>query len=31
VVRIDGKTIGDGRPGAIFRKLYAAYQDAKSA
>lgn len=31
VVAIDGKTIGDGRPGPVFRKLYAAYQDAKSA
>lgn len=31
VVMIDGKTIGDGRPGPVFRSLYAAYQDAKRA
>lgn len=31
VVSIDGKTIGDGRPGPLFGKLYAAYQAAKAA
>lgn len=31
VVTIDGKTIGDGVPGPVFKKLYAAYQDAKAA
>ncbi|WP_019142156.1 D-amino acid aminotransferase [Noviherbaspirillum massiliense] len=31
VVTIDGKTIGSGKPGPVFRKLYAAYQAAKAA
>lgn len=31
VVAIDGKPVGDGRPGPIYRQLYAAYQDAKAA
>ncbi|MHA7683941.1 D-amino acid aminotransferase [Cupriavidus sp. PET2-C1] len=31
VVTIDGKTIGDGAPGPVFKKLYAAYQEAKAA
>ncbi|WP_043353284.1 D-amino acid aminotransferase [Cupriavidus basilensis] len=31
VVTIDGKTIGDGAPGPVFKKLYAAYQQAKAA
>ncbi|MGH8807984.1 MAG: D-amino acid aminotransferase, partial [Noviherbaspirillum sp.] len=31
VISIDGKPIGNGRPGPVFRKLYAAYQEAKSA
>ncbi|KJK25866.1 cytochrome C550 [Burkholderiaceae bacterium 16] len=31
VVTIDGKTIGSGEPGPVFRKLYAAYQAAKVA
>jgi len=29
VARLDGKSIGNGRPGPIYRKLYAAYQLAK--
>ena len=29
VVTLDGQPIGNGRPGPIYRKLYAAYQDAK--
>ncbi len=29
VVSIDGKPIAAGRPGPVFRALYAAYQDAK--
>ncbi len=31
VVSIDGKPIGDGRPGPVYRQLYAAYQAAKAA
>lgn len=31
VISIDGRLIGDGQPGPIYRKLYAAYQDAKAA
>lgn len=31
VVTIDGKTIGTGRPGPVFQRLYAAYQAAKAA
>jgi D-alanine transaminase len=31
VISIDGWRIGDGQPGPIYRKLYAAYQDAKAA
>lgn len=31
VVTIDGKTIGSGKPGPVFKKLYAAYQAAKAA
>jgi D-alanine transaminase len=29
VVTLDGKTIGNGRPGPIYDSLYAAYQQAK--
>ncbi|MEN7526456.1 D-amino acid aminotransferase [Cupriavidus sp. DL-D2] len=31
VVTIDGKTIGSGKPGPVFQRLYAAYQAAKAA
>ncbi len=31
VVSLDGKPIGDGVPGPVFRKLHAAYQAAKTA
>ncbi len=31
VVRLDGRAIGSGRPGPVFARLYAAYQDAKAA
>lgn len=31
VVTLDGQTIGNGKPGPVFRRLYAAYQDAKRA
>ncbi|MGO4576503.1 D-amino acid aminotransferase [Cupriavidus sp. 2TAF22] len=31
VVRIDGKTVGTGVPGPVFKRLYAAYQEAKTA
>lgn len=30
VVKLDGKSIGDGKPGAVYHKLYAAYQQAKA-
>ena len=30
VTRIDGKTIGSGKPGAVYQKLYDAYQAAKA-
>lgn len=31
VVTIDGKPVGNGKPGPVFGKLYDAYQDAKRA
>ncbi|WP_420472852.1 D-amino acid aminotransferase [Noviherbaspirillum sp. ST9] len=31
VTSIDGKPVGAGKPGPVFRKLYAAYQEAKRA
>jgi D-alanine transaminase len=31
VVTIDGKIIGKGEPGQVFKKLYTAYQSAKAA
>ena len=31
VVQIDDQTIGNGRPGPIYQRLYAAYQQAKAA
>ncbi|UZN50917.1 D-amino acid aminotransferase [Cupriavidus cauae] len=31
VVTIDGQTIGKGVPGPVFQRLYAAYQEAKTA
>lgn len=31
VVDIDGKTIGNGKPGPIYQQLYTAYQAAKAA
>lgn len=31
VVTIDGKAIANGKPGPIYKKLYAAYQTAKTA
>lgn len=31
VKSLDGQRIGDGRPGPVFRKLFAAYQEAKRA
>jgi D-alanine transaminase len=30
VTALDGKPVGDGRPGPLFRKAYAAYQEFKS-
>ncbi len=29
VVTLDGKPVGDGRPGPVFRKMHALYQDFK--
>jgi D-alanine transaminase len=29
VVQLDGKPVGEGRPGPLFRKAYAGYQDFK--
>ncbi len=31
VTMLDGKPVGDGRPGPVFRQLYTAYQAAKAA
>jgi D-alanine transaminase len=31
VTRLDGKPVGQGTPGPIFRRLYDAYQDAKAS
>jgi D-alanine transaminase len=31
VASLDGKPVGTGKPGPVFRKLYAAYQAAKAA
>ena len=31
VTRLDGRPIGNGDPGPIYRKLYQAYQEAKAA
>lgn len=30
IVELDGKPVGDGRPGPVFRKAWAHYQDFKS-
>ncbi|HSN39776.1 MAG TPA: aminotransferase class IV, partial [Burkholderiales bacterium] len=29
VTLLDGKPVGDGRPGALFRRMYRLYQDFK--
>lgn len=31
VVKLDDKTVGNGQPGPVFQRLYAAYQTAKAA
>jgi len=31
VVTVDGRTIGNGKPGPVWARLYAAYQEAKAA
>ena len=31
VTRLDGRPVGNGRPGTIYQKLYAGYQQAKQA
>lgn len=30
ITRLDGRPVGDGRPGPVFAKLHAAYQQAKA-
>jgi D-alanine transaminase len=29
VTRLDGRPVGDGMPGAVYRRMLAAYQDYK--
>ena len=29
MVELDGKPLGDGRPGPLFRRMYQLYQDFK--
>jgi D-alanine transaminase len=29
VTRLDGRAVGDGKPGAVFRRIYSLYQDFK--
>jgi D-alanine transaminase len=29
IVRLDGRSLGDGRPGPLFRRMYRLYQDFK--
>ena len=31
ITRIDGRPVGTGKPGPVFAKLHAAYQQAKAA
>ena len=31
VTRLDGKPVADGKPGPVYARLYAAYQNAKAA
>ncbi len=31
VTTLDGRPVGDGRPGPVFRRMHAAYQDYKAA
>ncbi len=31
ITRLDGKPVGDGRPGPVYQRLFNAYQDAKRA
>ncbi len=30
ITQLDGKTVGDGKPGALFKRMYALYQDYKN-
>jgi D-alanine transaminase len=30
ITRLDGKAVGDGRPGPLFRRMYAAFQELKA-
>lgn len=30
VTQLDGKTVGDGKPGPLFKRMYALYQDYKN-
>ena len=29
IVELDGKRVGDGRPGPVFRRMYQLYQEFK--
>ncbi len=29
IVQLDGKPVGEGRPGPVFRRMYQLYQDFK--
>jgi len=31
ITTLDGQPVGDGRPGPVYARLYAAYQRAKTA
>jgi D-alanine transaminase len=30
ITRLDGKAVGDGRPGPLFRRMYALFQELKA-
>jgi D-alanine transaminase len=30
VTKLDGKPVGDGRPGPVFQRMYQLYQDYKA-
>ena len=31
ITQLDGKPVGDGKPGSVYQKLYEGYQAAKIA